>query len=108
MDKDKKYYIFVYDHETEGSFPIFTQGNNTQDYDGYYTNEELLSVESKIFNQIKEENLYCDFYSIYKTITVTQYDNEEDAKSHIAYIENWHKTYSLKKLLDEQGKGVEK
>ena len=101
MNKDKKYYIFVYDHETEGPFPIFTQGNNTQDYDGYYTNDELLSVESKIFNQIKEKNLDCDFYSIYKTITVTQYDNKEDYLSFIAYKENYSKTYSLKKILDK-------
>ena len=101
MNKDKKYYTFAYDHETEGSFPIFMQGNNNQDYDGYYTNEEFLVVESKIFNQIKEQNLDCDFHAIYKTITFTQYDNKDDYESFIAYKENWHKIYSVRKILDK-------
>ena len=47
MNKDKKYYVFMYNHETEGCFPIFKEGNNIEDYDGYYTDEELLSIELK-------------------------------------------------------------
>ena len=101
MNKDKKYYVFVYDHETQGPFPISKQGNSTEFYNGYYNNDEFLVVESKIFNQIKEEDPYSDLSAIYKTITVTQYDNEDDAQSFIAYIENWHKTYSIKKILDK-------
>ena len=101
MNKDKKYYVFMYNHETEGCFPIFKECNNYEDYDGYYTDEELLSIELKIFNQIKEENIYNELCDIYKSITVTQYDNEEDAESCIAYIENFHKTYNLKKILKE-------
>ena len=56
-------------------------------------------LNSKIFNQIKEENIYNELCDIYKSITVAQYDNEEDAESCIAYIENFHKTYSIRKLL---------
>lgn len=101
MNIDKKYYVFVYDHETQGPFPISTQGNSTEFYNGYYTNDEFLVVESKIFNQIKEEDTYNDLCAIYKTITVTQYDNEADAQSCIAYKENWHKIYSTTKIIDK-------
>ena len=58
MNKDKKYYVFVYDHETQGPFPISKQDNSKEFYDGYYNNDEFLDVESKIFNQIKEEDTY--------------------------------------------------
>jgi hypothetical protein len=99
MNKDKKYYVFSIDSKTAGSFPIWIKDKDNEDYDGYYSHEELLSIELKIFNQIKEENIYNDICDIYKSITVTQYDNEKDASSHIAYIENFHKTYSIRKLL---------
>ena len=97
MNKDKKYYVFVYDHEIEGPLPIFIDGTSER-YDGYYTYDEFLNVESKIFYQMKDDNPYydCDFY-----LTVTQWDNEEDAQSFIAYKENWHKTYSTTKIIDK-------
>jgi len=101
MNRDKKYYVFNFESDAKDSFPkwIIDKWIKPCNYDGYYSDDELLSIEQKIFNEIKEEHIDIDLCDIYETITVSQYDNEKEAASHEGYIENFHKTYSIRKLL---------